>query len=304
MNLRTLIGIALILFAIFYAFNDDTVGPADTKIEKPEAAIAEILSEVQDVETTEATTKRSAVFLAMSEGLDRIENLNNTKLQFFNKAIGTKVIDDTTSNPTLSSKVAAAITKVVGPQTENEPIVGEELDQLKKLYSGVAYYLYSSDHEEAFETYKAKADAAVLEYLGEAKPDDDKEEVCICDGSGWLPTDGVVRLKCPALTDNDPNTKCKSESREVAPAFSSTLSDPILIVEENVLPSVYGSANYEVQCNEYGCTLVPVGSTYREIGTASYASAASYGLTNRRKIINRPIFNGRVRTWLRSRLRR
>ena len=117
--------------------------------------------------------------------------------------------------PDFSPAAAKIIEKVIGPQTEQEPIGKNEKENLAKLFYGFAWKLYDKNHDDVFESYKTKAFASIAEYNKEDdNPDPPIDTKCPCGGKGYIIHGDGHRTDCPCVESGNEckhNPKCGSK---------------------------------------------------------------------------------------------
>ena len=137
-NLRLILGLGLIGFAIYWSNRGDNTVP--NKLEKPSDEIVELVSGLPDVEGRDSA-EYAGMFYAMWQEYEKVDIKNNLELQYYLKYLGDEVLEGENSGkyPEWSPAAAAIMAEVVGKQDEKEAITPEEKQKLKDLFYGFAW---------------------------------------------------------------------------------------------------------------------------------------------------------------------
>jgi hypothetical protein len=246
-DLRMWLGIGLLVIALFYKGGFPSPLTPD-KLEKPEAEVITLVENIS-VSDDADSSKLAGMFNALSEKLDSTTLNTNLQVQYLMNAIGKGVFEDELlafgepKYPEFAPAVAEAMTKVLGPQTDTDPITGDEKRKLARLFYGLSWKLYKSSHDDEYESYKSKALSAIAEYNQEDDepiPDPDEVEDCPCEGKGYIIHGDGHRTKCPCVEsgkDCEHDPKCGSigtapEQEPTLPPAKSDLSQAYPIVPD------------------------------------------------------------------------
>lgn len=224
LNFRGLLGILLIAIAFLYK-SGGILPLGDAKLEKPEADIVALVDGIS-VSDDAGSSKLAGLFNALSEKLDKVTLNTNLQVQYLmdfigKKTFGSELMDNGSPKyPKFSPSVAKAMTKVLGPQTDTDPITGDKKRRLARLFYGLSWKLYKSEQDKEYESYKAKALSAIKEYANVEPdpPDEDEDEDCPCEGLGYIIHGDGHRTPCPCIESGKKcthNPKCGTEAPPV-----------------------------------------------------------------------------------------
>ena len=211
-NLRLILGLGLIGFAIFWSNRGGNTVP--NKLEKPSDEIVELVSKLYNVEGRDSA-EYAGMFYAMWQEYDKVDIKNNLELQYYLKYLGDEVLEGENAGkyPEWSISASGILSMAVGKQDEKEPITAEEKKKLKDLFYGFAWKMYNPEYDSVFEEYKDKTVDAIEKYVDkdenpEPTPDSDK---CICEGKGYVVHGDGHKTKCPCVESGEDckhNPKC------------------------------------------------------------------------------------------------
>jgi hypothetical protein len=211
-NLRLILGLGLIGFAIYWSSRGENIVPS--KLERPSDEIVELVSGLPTVEGRDSA-EYAGMFYAMWQEYDKVDIKNNLELQYYLKYLGDEVLEGENSGkyPEWSPAAAAIMAEVVGKQDEKEPITEEENQKLKDLFYGFAWKMYNPEYDSVFEEYKDKTVDAIEKYVDKddnPKPSPDSDK-CICEGKGYVIHGDGHKTKCPCVESGESckhNPKC------------------------------------------------------------------------------------------------
>lgn len=203
--MKKIAGILLILFALFYKqINIPDIVIPNNKLERPSEEIVLLVEGLPDIPDKVDSNKMAGIFNAISEDFPEEKVNTNIQLQYFLDNVGRSSAGDELKGkyPEFAPAAAKAITKVVGPQDETDPLSDEEKSNIKQLFYGFSWRLYDSSEDEVFESYKAKAKAAIEKHfpkeIDEPRPSPVvPDEECDCGGSGFITHADGHKTECP-----------------------------------------------------------------------------------------------------------
>lgn len=199
-NIRTALGIGLLIVAFFFVNNDEII-PVNPKLEKPDANIVDMVKGFPQEFSFEDVDKNiySGTFYGMSQELKNTNLPSNLSVSYMLNYVGEKVVQPNKkgSYPEFPNQVAELISKVIGPQSDTGPVTDEEKEMLAKLYYGLAWKLYDKNSETIFDSQSEKTIKAIKKYNGEDEVPDEVEEKCPCEGKGYIIHGDGHRTNCP-----------------------------------------------------------------------------------------------------------
>lgn len=253
-NRLRIVAAALLLFVAFF-YNAEGITPEVPKLEKPQEDIVKMVEELAPIDNEEDSSKVAGMFNALSEKLKDSKVESNLQLQYLLDHVGKDVFGSELLGkyPLFAPSAAKLIEKVVGKQTEEEPMTSEEKKKLARLFYGFSWKLYKKNQENLFDEYKNKALSSIAKYNKEdEKPEPDPEvEDCPCKGKGYIVHgDGHV-TDCPCIQaggDCKHNPKCKQA--ELPPVDVSTS-----VLNKLGLTSIPNIQNYRPVVGVRGMTI-------------------------------------------------
>lgn len=214
-NLRTILGLCILLVVVFYSKGENTT---KSKIEKPDERTLELVKNLSDIDDKQDSAKLSGVFYAISKQLYKTNVNSNLQVQYFLDYVGKNTLKDELMSgggkkyPNFAPSASSLIEKVIGPQTSSQAITDSKKQELQKLFKGFAWKLYNKDNDSLFESYKSSAEKNIAKYNNEddnPKPDDDEDE-CLCEGKGYIIHGDGHKSTCPCL---ESGKECKHNPR-------------------------------------------------------------------------------------------
>jgi len=218
---RFWLGVFLIVMAVLYKGGGSSPDIVNPKLEKPSDEYVALVADVS-VSDGEDASKLAGVFKALSEGTHNTTLASNLQVQYFLHAVGMGSVGNELDDkyPDLSSAVVAALTNVLGPQNSDIPITDEKKRNLAKLFHALAWKLYSSSHEDVYDSYKAKALLAVDAYNNVDPEPDTPIDDCPCEGKGYIVHGDGHKTDCPCVAagrecnceSGDSGTQCQCDT--------------------------------------------------------------------------------------------
>lgn len=216
---RMILGIVLIVIALFF-YNQR--GSGSSKLERPTDKVVALVEDLSLIADKKDANKLSGLFYAMASKLNDTRLNSNLQVQHMLDYVGKKTVGGElkvygeSKYPEFAPSAADLITKVIGPQTENEPLTHEEKSELSQLLYGFAWKLYDPSEEDSFEKYKDKALSALSEYNKVDVPDKPDVDGCKCEGKGYIVHGDGHKTDCPCVASGI-ECKCKGS---VGPVIS------------------------------------------------------------------------------------
>lgn len=302
-DIRMMLGILLIVVAIFYK-PGGILPVVNNKLEKPEAEIVALVEGVS-VPNDADSSKLAGLFNALSEKLDETTLNSNLQVQYLmdyvgKNTFGSELMDNGKPKyPEFSPAVAAAMTKVLGPQTETNPITGDEKRRLARLFYGLSWKLYKPSADDEYESYKAKALATIAEYNNDEDPEPNPDEDdCPCEGKGYIIHGDGHRTDCPCVAagrkcdcsgaagatssgcDCEDGCECAGGECECEKSVSPPTLPPTVAHNCQCVTSTTRCACVE-RYGQCSCPPVSAGSTSTSSGSSGRSSTSGRGLFGR-----------------------